>query len=211
MMKVIEQWLDGICFRSKTEARWAVFFKACGIRYEYEKEGYDLGGGVRYLPDFWLPDLHIWFEVKGTNPSEDELVTCYNLAGESRMTVLLAVGSPDPDEEQIIRINPGAWWVCADKDWRKHREKNWRATAPTDEWEYGWQFADDQLKDGTFWLDSDVYGAVCIGPNKERSSDHYPTVGCSATARGFKAARRERFVHYRAAAPNPRGQARPEC
>ena len=29
-------------FRSRLEARWAVFFDACGVKWEYEKEGYDL-------------------------------------------------------------------------------------------------------------------------------------------------------------------------
>ena len=55
--RVIETCFAGYRFRSRTEARWAAFFTACGIQFEYEKEGYDLGEGVWYLPDFWLPDL----------------------------------------------------------------------------------------------------------------------------------------------------------
>jgi hypothetical protein len=137
MPKVIEQWFDGILFRSKTEARWAAFFKAYGIRYEYEKEGYDLGGGICYLPDFWLPDLNRWFEVKGKEPSQEELEKCRALAIETGSEVLLAAGSPDPDVEQIIRVYPGFDWVVADKDWRDHRLKTWRACGPTDVWECG--------------------------------------------------------------------------
>lgn len=67
-------------FRSRLEARWAVFFDACGTKWEYEKEGYDLtgyeeniGGGDhklgRYLPDFWLPDDEMWVEIKPELPS----------------------------------------------------------------------------------------------------------------------------------------------
>ncbi len=63
-MKAIETEYNGYKFRSRLEARWAVFFDALGIEYEYENEGYDLGG-VRYLPDFWLPRLDLWVEVKG--------------------------------------------------------------------------------------------------------------------------------------------------
>lgn len=56
-MKAIETSYDGYLFRSRLEARWAVFFNKLGIKYEYEKEGYFLGNGVKYLPDFWLPEI----------------------------------------------------------------------------------------------------------------------------------------------------------
>jgi len=47
------------------EARWAVFFDALGIDFEYESEGYELPSG-RYSPDFWLPTFGggMWAEVK---------------------------------------------------------------------------------------------------------------------------------------------------
>jgi hypothetical protein len=99
---------SGIVFRSRLEARWAVFFDTLGIEWEYEPQGYKIGNGIDegetiyvfsdgttsdsefeveikksqgielvstrisegegfewYLPDFWLPDLNIWAEVKG--------------------------------------------------------------------------------------------------------------------------------------------------
>lgn len=64
-------------FRSRLEARWAVFFDACGVKWEYEKEGYDLKdyseniGDFQlgyYLPDFWLPKLEAWVEIKPCLP-----------------------------------------------------------------------------------------------------------------------------------------------
>lgn len=64
MIKAIETQYKGYRFRSRLEARWAVFFDALGIRWEYEKEGYDLGDAGWYLPDFWLPDYNEWIEVK---------------------------------------------------------------------------------------------------------------------------------------------------
>ncbi len=64
-IKAIETRYNGYRFRSRLEARWAVFFDTLGIKYEYEKEGYDLGKHGWYLPDFWLPDLQLWYEIKG--------------------------------------------------------------------------------------------------------------------------------------------------
>ena len=68
MYKAIETFYNGYRFRSRLEARWAVFFDAYGIRYRYEDEGYyrDLGDEkINYLPDFYFPDYNLWGEVKG--------------------------------------------------------------------------------------------------------------------------------------------------
>ncbi|MEV7602929.1 hypothetical protein AB0O91_36745 [Kitasatospora sp. NPDC089797] len=62
----IETRYAGHRFRSRLEARWAVFFDTVGITWEYEPQGYTVGPDKRpYLPDFWLPDLHAFVEVKG--------------------------------------------------------------------------------------------------------------------------------------------------
>lgn len=71
-IKAIDTIYNGYRFRSRLEARWAVFFDTVKIRYEYEKEGYDLGKGLYYLPDFWLPDLELFVEIKGQDPTEEE-------------------------------------------------------------------------------------------------------------------------------------------
>ncbi len=42
-MKAIETEYNG--FRSRQEARWAVFFNSMGVPWEYEKEGYELSSG----------------------------------------------------------------------------------------------------------------------------------------------------------------------
>lgn len=64
MIKAIETRYKGCRFRSRLEARWAVFFDTLGVKWEYEKEGYDLGAAGRYLPDFWLPNEQVWVEIK---------------------------------------------------------------------------------------------------------------------------------------------------
>lgn len=63
-IKAIETEYDGHRFRSRLEARWAVFFNAVGLTYEYEIEGFEMDG-TRYLPDFYIPSLNRWFEIKG--------------------------------------------------------------------------------------------------------------------------------------------------
>lgn len=62
-IKAIDTEYNGMVFRSRLEARWAVFFDAAGIKYEYEPEGFEYHG-YRYLPDFYLPELDTYVEVK---------------------------------------------------------------------------------------------------------------------------------------------------
>ena len=61
-IKPIETVYNGYRFRSRLEARWAVFFDTAGIRYEYEPDGYSYTEG--YLPDFYLPDDDMYVDVK---------------------------------------------------------------------------------------------------------------------------------------------------
>jgi hypothetical protein len=76
-IKPIETYYNGYRFRSRLEARWAVFFDAAGIKYQYEPEGFDVGDGVLYLPDFRLHNIQgrggptVWVEVKGQMTAED--------------------------------------------------------------------------------------------------------------------------------------------
>jgi hypothetical protein len=69
----IETSYAGCRFRSRLEARWAVFFDHLGIPWEYEPEGYLCSyrltldeGTFPYLPDFYLPTQQMWVEVKGS-------------------------------------------------------------------------------------------------------------------------------------------------
>ncbi|MBA2684153.1 MAG: hypothetical protein H0U66_06660 [Gemmatimonadaceae bacterium] len=80
-------------FRSRLEAHWAVYFDHCGIAWDYEPQGYDLGG-VWYLPDFWLPQVGMWAEVKPVSLNEREMEKAQRLATASHRAVLLLVGPP---------------------------------------------------------------------------------------------------------------------
>lgn len=95
MIKAIETRYKGYRFRSRLEARWAVFFDALGIEWEYEKEGYDLGEAGLYLPDFWLPKFNTFFEVKGDYPSDGDLAKIESLAVQSDFGILVPIGTID--------------------------------------------------------------------------------------------------------------------
>jgi len=86
----------GYHFRSRREARWAVFFDAAKIRWEYEPEGFDVDG-TAYLPDFYLPDMDCYFEVKGTSNYDIEVLRRF--AQRAKKPLIVAQGAiPDPDE-----------------------------------------------------------------------------------------------------------------
>jgi hypothetical protein len=50
-IKAIETVYKGYKFRSRLEARWAVFLDSLNVNYEYEPEGYQCDN-LYYLPDF---------------------------------------------------------------------------------------------------------------------------------------------------------------
>lgn len=66
-IKAIETVFKGYKFRSRTEARWAVFLDKLGLNWQYEAEGFDLGDLGYYLPDFWLPEQKTFVEIKPKN------------------------------------------------------------------------------------------------------------------------------------------------
>jgi hypothetical protein len=101
--KPIETKYKGHRFRSRLEARWAVFFDALGIPYEYEPEGYSLGRLGRYLPDFWLPEQQAWVEIKRREPTEVEESRMAKLASFTEQRGFIFCGSiPKPEGHKLI-------------------------------------------------------------------------------------------------------------
>lgn len=82
-------------FRSRTEARWAVFFDSMGISWDYEPEGFKLPDGRRYLPDFWLPQFERLAEVKPTIEIQRAEGKASAFATAGAMAILLLTGNPD--------------------------------------------------------------------------------------------------------------------
>jgi hypothetical protein len=90
---------EGYLFRSRLEAKRAVFFKRLGLRWGYETQGYVVDG-TPYLPDFKLilPGDRIAFaEVKDDAADWHEgrhVRLCRALSRETGWPVILLVGVP---------------------------------------------------------------------------------------------------------------------
>jgi hypothetical protein len=111
--KAIETLYSGCRFRSRLEARWATFFNTLGIPWEYEKEGYEIEG-IRYLPDFWLPEQDCFIEIKGQEPTEEERMKARLLSIYTQKCVNVFYGSIDIPEEfmraKSLRYTPVSVW-----------------------------------------------------------------------------------------------------
>lgn len=115
-MKAIETEYNGVRFRSRLEARWAVFFDALGIKWEFEPEGYEFTPAwtttrVKYVPDFWLPQFQCYFEVKPGPANAIEIRKAELLAAGSGWDVYISQSSGfptiwDPDHQHILRCTP---------------------------------------------------------------------------------------------------------
>jgi hypothetical protein len=116
-IQAIETVYRGHRFRSRLEARWAVFFDRLGIEWRYEPQGYEIVYGDetrRYLPDFYLPRFDVWVEVKGDDARIDWAllgVACDGFAdaglpesgiaygGSGNGSAVLVLGNIPPDGE----------------------------------------------------------------------------------------------------------------
>lgn len=103
-IKAIETHYDGYRFRSRLEARWAVFFNSLRIPYEYEKEGF-MVDGKPYLPDFYLPRQDVWVEVKPneTHKAYEGFDTVQEFFKSSGFRCLLLIGPPGSSADVL-------WW-----------------------------------------------------------------------------------------------------
>jgi hypothetical protein len=68
----------GVLFRSTLEADWAATLDSLAIDWQYEPEAVRLPSGELYRPDFYLPRITTWLEVKG--PHEERLAKAIELA-----------------------------------------------------------------------------------------------------------------------------------
>ncbi len=104
MQRAIETAYAGCRFRSRLEARWAVFFDGIGAKWDYEPEGYELPSG-RYLPDFRLQGVECWVEIKPVGPDAREMRFAEELAVSTDRAIAIFVGTPG---------KPSGWVYCAD-------------------------------------------------------------------------------------------------
>ncbi|GAA1574640.1 hypothetical protein GCM10009827_115650 [Dactylosporangium maewongense] len=119
-VKPIETRYSGHRFRSRLEARWAVFFDTANILWHYEHEGYPVGGRP-YLPDFYLPECGTWIEVKGHDSMLD--VTLMEAAA-TQLPLLSYKGEPGP---RLMILGPidrvpsegDLGWIGIAEDWSR--------------------------------------------------------------------------------------------
>ena len=198
-IKAIETVYAGCRFRSRLEARWAVFLDAMGIAWQYEAQGYELNDrlgvmradtAIYYLPDFWLPEFNLHAEVKGAL-SDDEL--------RRTLTVAAALSAPDGGcggghDSVILGPIPDPDHHRSSYPYRLHLHKGCLYAAPFlasnahqpcgDECPWQW-FGDKEIA-------SDAGTVSITGP--ELLSGYFDEIGYRWAA-GYRAARSARFEH----------------
>lgn len=146
-VKPIETLYNGYRFRSRLEARWAVFFDEAGIKYQYETQGFT-DGEEKYLPDFYLPDFDTYAEVKGDEERyhDDIRRMCKIISGRgSDVRRLLVLGDIPYDEE-----SNGIYWFPVlyyhplhDSVVREYRTIIWREEDETALFVFEWGLVPD--------------------------------------------------------------------
>lgn len=194
-IKAIETEYKGYRFRSRLEARWAVFFDALEIEYEYEPEGYVLPSGKRYLPDFRIKcygtrgdcDLDcpfdLYIEVKGSMTQDD-----------ADRIMEFAIGGKTHVEQECIQImnpvlivgdipNPEAYVAVSDNTESYDRMNGVDI--------YPWNY---YLIDGDYFA---AYPAVDENGHFYLDGDDcsYQTMDDDIIRKAFKKARQARFEH----------------
>jgi hypothetical protein len=115
-MEPIQTKYKGYRFRSRLEARWAVFFDALDLEWIYEPEGFKLEDGTYYLPDFKVLtpyQFSHWYEIKPRGVTEDDKFDQFK--DDLRGTVS---GPPQRRFPHLLSGDPraiifdGSWGVC---------------------------------------------------------------------------------------------------
>ena len=180
-IKPIETIYNGFRFRSRLEARWAVYFDALDIKYEYELEGFELGGGVRYLPDFWLPEFNVHVEVKPHSElSSGDIRKLVLFAADGDQPLLLITGTPGSESMHLLS---------------RHVLEPWSYFSP----EYD---ENDDLLRSLFWELITDWCLVCFGfvPQEKGLKLLYRTIppqSDSVLLSAVSAAKQARFEHGR--------------
>src|SRR5262245_56587200 len=88
-------WYIGYRFRSRLEGRWGVLLDNVDTEYEYEPQAFKLENGTCYLPDFSLPQVKSYAEVKPADPTPEERQKCELTVAATGGLFLFFSGTPD--------------------------------------------------------------------------------------------------------------------
>lgn len=134
----------GVEYRSRTEARWAVFLDVLGVSFRYEPERFTLSDRRWYIPDFYVDDWKVFIEVK---PDNDKIVTeeadKARLLSKDRpdLNVWIAMGAPNPASSPVIVL------------------KEWAPEVPIatilERPENKYRFLEDRRDEGVYWLQAE--------------------------------------------------------
>tara|TARA_Y100000996_G_scaffold290929_1_gene229941 strand:+ start:337 stop:888 length:552 start_codon:yes stop_codon:yes gene_type:complete len=99
---VNQQVYDGYQFRSTLEARYAFVFNHYKLDYDYEPKMFEFplsetspllpthpSKTIKYIPDFFLPQLNAWIEVKPYFPKPIEMLKAFLVAVETQQKVFI--------------------------------------------------------------------------------------------------------------------------
>jgi hypothetical protein len=173
----IETEFNGRKYRSRTEARWAIFFSQIGVEFTYEAERISLSNGESYLPDFFIKDFDAFFEVKAEN---DEVATeecsrarCLS-ADRPGQRVWLSIGPPIIDRPNILTL------------------EQWRADTSIEEImgdpENRYYFLQDRRDDEIYWLQANQVSGdfrrtfLVGGPGTVTDHDRLPVMHANLAA-----------------------------
>lgn len=106
VIRSIKTEYSGLVFESTLEADWALNLDRLTIAWDYEPEGVRLPNGANYRPDFYLPRLTTWLEVKG--PHDQRIIKPHALA----VACLHAPGCSRAQPSVRLEVNPRAECAC---------------------------------------------------------------------------------------------------
>lgn len=118
MIKAIQTQYKGYAFRSRLEARWAVYFDERGFDWEYEPQGYEING-LKYLPDFRVDGRYL--EVKRKDAFEIKAIR------KNRVKRVYVAGKIGIEEFKDTEFN--CTYPIVKNDWREELSKGfnyWR-------------------------------------------------------------------------------------
>lgn len=92
-------------YKSRLEARTAIFFYCLGLNFEYEPKYFEIEKDFWYVPDFYLEDLRLWIEIKGPDIYEEARKKAQGLCQMTNQVVEIWCGSLGVNT--IYRFYPG--------------------------------------------------------------------------------------------------------
>lgn len=111
MHKPIPTKYEGVVYRSRLEARWALFFDKIGFSPFYEPFTVERNG-LSWTPDFILhsgisiykPSDYTLIEIKPTRPNSDYIEYLTKMHDPRKSDILICVGSPTLEQPNGVHI-----------------------------------------------------------------------------------------------------------